>query len=581
MSGNEREEKRIARRNRRIMLVCCVLALCYLVIACRAVCLQVFEDAQLSQRASGEYSRSVKMRGKRGTIYDSSLRELAVSTAVVSIGAHPSRIANPAEAADVMAENLELSRSQAIKKLRSESKFVWIQRDASPERAEAVNRKIDKGLELINTYSRVYPHKDLVAQVLGFTGVDGNGLEGVEYYYDDYLRGDVRQWRVLKDAMGRIFQKSGTETSVRESKNVVLTIDSNIQYTAEQALKNSVLKFNAESGMAMVMEPKSGYVRAVAHYPTFNPNAFGQSHRTTWRNRAITDSFEPGSALKIFLTAAALESGLYTPNTMVDCENGSYAVGGITINDTHPYEELSLRDTIKYSSNIGAVKVAQSIGPKTLYDTLNDFGFGDKTGIDCPGETAGRLRHYRNWRTIDNATIAFGQGITVSAIQLITAVSAIANNGVLMKPRIAKAVTNPDGSIHKSFEPEKVRRVVSPQTAKQIKDMMYAVTEPGGTGSRAVPEGYRVCGKTGTAQILNSSGTYENSEFNAVFAGFAPVKSPELAVLVVVRAPKVSHYGGEVAAPAFAEIIRESFNYMDINPVVAEKGDAAEGGEGA
>ncbi|MCF8024430.1 MAG: penicillin-binding protein 2, partial [Desulfobacteraceae bacterium] len=247
----------------------------------------------------------------------------------------------------------------------------------------------------------------------------------------------------------------------------------------------------------------------------------------------------------------------------------------------HPYEELSLRDTIKYSSNIGAVKVAQSIGPKTLYDTLNDFGFGDKTGIDCPGETAGRLRHYRNWRTIDNATIAFGQGITVSAIQLITAVSAIANNGVLMKPRIAKAVTNPDGSIHKSFEPEKVRRVVSPQTAKQIKDMMYAVTEPGGTGSRAVPEGYRVCGKTGTAQILNSSGTYENSEFNAVFAGFAPVKSPELAVLVVVRAPKVSHYGGEVAAPAFAEIIRESFNYMDINPVVAEKGDAAEGGEGA
>ncbi|MBS3808763.1 MAG: penicillin-binding protein 2, partial [Desulfobacterales bacterium] len=571
MNVNEKEKKRIARRNRRIFLVCCVFTLCYLVIACKAFYLQVFEEESLSRKASGEYSRLVTQREKRGTIYDVKSRELAVSTGVVSVGAHPDKISKPARAASVMAEKLGLDRKHLMEKLNSDKSFVWIQRDVSPDRAEAVKREIDSGLELINSYSRVYPNKTLAAQVLGFTGVDGHGLEGLEYYYDDYLRGDVRQWKIVRDAMGRIFNKSAPEEPGQEGKNLILTMDSNIQYITEKALKKAVLRFNAESGMAMVMVPQTGAVRAIAHYPTFNPNAFSEFPRKTWRNRAITDSFEPGSTFKIFLAAAALESGLYAPTTMVDCEGGSYTIDGTTFNDTHSYEELSLLEVVKYSSNIGAVKIAESIGPKTLYDTLRDFGFGRETKIDCPGEASGILRHYRSWREIDNATIAFGQGVSVTAVQLLTAVSAIANHGLLMKPRIAKAVTNPDGSVFKSFEPEMVRRVVSAGTADKLKNMMRSVTEPDGTGHKAAPEGYSVCGKTGTAQILNKDGTYKNSEYNALFVGFVPARSPELAVLVVVKAPKVGHYGGEVAAPSFAEIVRESFNYMNIAPAVADK----------
>ncbi|MFW5908085.1 MAG: peptidoglycan D,D-transpeptidase FtsI family protein [Desulfosalsimonas sp.] len=581
MNGSEKEKKRIVRRNRRIVFFACFLVLCYLVVAAKAFHIQVFQDERLSQRASGEYSRRIEMREKRGTIYDANSKELAVSTGVVSIGARPNRIQDKTEAAAVLSKNLDLKRERVLGKLNSGKPFVWIQRDVSPARADTLNREVGGSLELVNTYSRVYPYKDLAAQVLGFSGVDGNGLEGIEYYYDDYLRGDVRQWTVVKDALGRIFQRSGPAEQDGEGKNLFLTIDANIQYTAEEALKKSVLKFNADSGIAVAMEPKTGAVRAIAHYPSFNPNAFARFPKETWRNRAVTDEFEPGSTLKIFLAAAAMESGLYGPNTMVDCENGVYATDNFTISDTRQHEELSLREVIKYSSNIGAVKIARAIGPKTLYDNLSDFGFGEKTGIGLPGEPPGRLRHYRNWREVDNATIAFGQGITTSAVQLTAAVSAIANQGVLMKPRIVEKVTNPDGSLHKRFEPEELRRVVSSDTVEKLKYIMRAVTEPDGTGAQAALEGYKVCGKTGTAQILNSRGTYEESEYNAVFAGFAPADSPELAVLVVVRNPKVGHYGGMVAGPAFAEIVSESFNYMDIPPVVAEQGEIKREKEGA
>ncbi|MFW6334200.1 MAG: peptidoglycan D,D-transpeptidase FtsI family protein [Desulfosalsimonas sp.] len=564
---------------RRILVICCFLALCYLVIGARAVYLQVFEGPSLSERASGEYSRRIEMRDKRGTVYDTNLRELAVSTGVVSIGAHPRRISNPRRVSAVVAEKLDLDKNRVLEKLSSERPFVWIHRQASPERAEEVKQEVGAGLELVNTYSRVYPNRELAAQVLGFSGIDGNGLEGVEYYYDQHLKGDMRQWTVVKDALGRIFQKTGSgDENGGEGRNLVLTIDANIQYTAEEALKNSVLKFNAESGMALVMEPATGALRAVAHYPSFNPNSFGQFPKETWRNRAVGSEFEPGSALKVFLAAAALDSGLYGPNTEIDCEGGKYETEKFTIKDTRPHEKLTLREVIKYSSNIGAVKVADSIGPKALYDTLRDFGFGEETGIDASGEASGRLRHYSSWRPIDNATIAFGQGVTVNAVQLLSAFSAIANQGVLVKPRLAEAIVEPDGGVYKRFEPEPVRRVIEADTAEQLKNMMQAVTEPDGTGPQASPEGYRVCGKTGTAQILNSRGTYEDSEYNAVFAGFAPVDSPELAVLVVIEAPKVGHYGGMVAGPVFAEIVQESFNYMDISPAAA--GNAGETGEG-
>jgi len=495
-----------------------------------------------------------------------------VSTRVVSIGAHPGRIMDHNNAAGIIAGHLDMSASEIMKKLDTNKPFVWIDRDSAPDKAREIREQIGPGIALFDNYSRVYPNKTLAAQVLGFSGIDGNGLEGLEYYYEHELNGDVRESTFIRDALGRIFQSTEAHPEMTGGRNLVVTLDRNIQYIAEEALKKNVLRFNADSGMAVVMSPSTGAIKAVAHYPTFNPNAFGLFPRQTWRNRAVSDAFEPGSAMKVFLAAAAIESGLCDASTTVDCENGAYAVGGHTIKDIHPHDELTLGEMVKYSSNIGAVKIAEILGPENLYNTLCSFGFGEKTGIDCPGETDGRLRHYRNWKGIDNATIAFGQGVSVSAIQLLSAISAIANNGVLMKPHFVTALTDSNGRIIQSFNPEVRRRAISAQTASQVKNFMREVAEPDGTGVLAAPDGYSVCGKTGTAQILNSEGTYENCEYNSVFVGFAPARSPELAVVVVIEAPRVNHYGGVVAAPVFAEIIGESFNYMNIAPDLDKTG---------
>lgn len=579
MNANAREKEQIARRNRRIMIVGAVFTVCFMVIGLKAAYLQVIAENDLSRRASSEYCRAVENRGKRGTIYDVKSREMVVSTDVVNVGIHPRQIDRPKETAVAIDDVIAVDTGALSAKLATDKAFVWVKRNVAPDKADALAKAVPNGLEIMHNYCRVYPNKTLAAQVLGFSGVDGKGLEGLEYYYDDYLKGDVGEQTIIRDALGRIFHRTAAASPQTHGKDLVLTLDANIQYIAEKALEDAVLKYRAKSGMAVVMTPDTGAIRAIANYPTFNPNNFGVFPRNSWRNRAITDSLEPGSTMKVFLAAAALASGQCTPQTVVDCENGQFQVATDTINDTHPYELLTLHEVIKYSSNIGAAKIADRIGPEVLYETLRSFGFGEKTGIDSPGEAAGTLRHWQSWRKIDHATIAFGQGVSVSAVQLISAVSAIANDGVLMKPRIVEAVKNPDGSVLERFEPEVRRRAIDPAIARQVKAMMHSVTAEDATGPKAVPDGYSVCGKTGTAQIINADGTYRNCDYNALFVGFAPAESPELAVLVVVEAPHGNHYGGIVAAPAFREIIRESFNYMDVAPTRTQQTAEKEGGE--
>jgi len=557
---------RIKRRNRRILVIGWVFSILYLVIGVKAFYVQIIQDADLSRQASCEYKKAIKSKGRRGTIYDVNMKELVVSTGVTSVGAHPEQIKSPHDAARSISEHLDVSEKAVRNRLSKDAPFVWVDRDASPLQAKAVNRLDIAGLEFIPGYCRVYPNKRLAAQVLGFAGVDGTGLEGLEYFYDDYLRGSQRQWTIVKDALGRIFHREAEARPDYAGKNLVLTIDSNIQFIAERAVEAAVEEYGAKSGMAVVMVPQTGAIRAIAHYPSFDPNSFGEYTQERWRNRAITDPFEPGSVMKVFMAAAALESGVCSPYTMVDCENGSYCTGGHVIHDTHPHEQLTLKEVIQFSSNIGAAKIAERVGPERLYETLRAFGFGEKTGIDCPGETAGRLRHYQGWRTIDHATIAFGQGVSVSAVQLLSAISAVANQGVVMKPRIVKAITDENGRIIETRPPETRGRAVSARTAGILKDMMFSVTSEEGTGSRAVPAGYTVCGKTGTAQKINSRGTYENCEYNGVFVGFSPKAAPKLAALVVIDEPQKHHYGGVVAAPAFRRIVLESFNYLDIPP---------------
>jgi len=562
----EREQKRKLKRNRRMILIGILFSLMFLVITIRAFYLQTLKEAELSAIARRQYRHEAETKGKRGSIYDRKMRKLAMSIDVTAIGAHPDKIVNPEKAARIVARILNLNESKIRRQMLSGKSFVWISREQPPVRANILKKAGIKGLEFYPSYIRVYPNKTLAGQLIGFTGLNEAAREGIEFYYDDYLKGRKKTWLNVRDASGRVFMRTKINRSLSDGKDIILTIDAVIQNIAEQAIGKAVRRFNARSGMAIVMVPSSGEILAIANYPLFNPNSYKRFPKYVWRNRVVTDPFEPGSTMKVFLAAAALESGKCTPETKVDCENGVYTILDRVIHDTHPHGVLSLFEIVKYSSNIGAAKIARMIGPKQLYDTLYKFGFGQKTEVGLPGETAGKLRNYLAWYPIDTATIAFGQGISVSALQLVTAISAMANGGMLVKPRIIDRILNPDGSVLEKQEPEFVRRVVSSAVAESVRKMMQAVTEPDGTGPRAVPKGYTVCGKTGTAQILNSRGTYEHCDYNALFAGFSPAKNPKLAVVVVITAPQGSHYGGVVAAPAFREILSKSFNYLNVPP---------------
>ncbi|HSQ85361.1 MAG TPA: penicillin-binding protein 2, partial [Desulfobacterales bacterium] len=450
--------------------------------------------------------------------------------------------------------------------LNSKKKFVWIKRKVTPKEAEAVKNLNLDGLDFIPEHKRFYPNKTLAAQLIGFTDIDDHGLEGIEFNYNDELSGEVFQYKVLRDAHGRGFEAENMTGLSSSGKNLVLTIDSTIQYIAEKALAETVEEFSAKSGMAVVMVPKTGAILAMAHVPLFNPNALKKFQRNFWRNRIITDPFEPGSTMKIFSAAAAIESGSSSPSSIFFCENGAYKMGRHIIHDTHEHGWLSLQQIIKYSSNIGAIKFSAITGPEYLSRTFQNFGFGSKTGIDCPGETTGSLPPFRRWTKVDAGTISFGQGISVSALQLITATSAIANKGILMKPYVVQAITDHNGRLIKSFGPKSIRRAVSEKTARALSRIMHTVITEGGTGVNAALEGYSVSGKTGTAQKIDENGGYSFEKYMASFVGFAPVENPKIAVLVVVNEPQKQHYGGTVAAPAFKAIAQKTLDYLHIAP---------------
>ena len=552
--------------NYRVILIAFLFMTCFTVIGVKAVYLQIYRGSWLAQMAADQYEITSRTSGNRGIIYDRNLTEMAVSLKVTSIAAYPRQIKDLGSTASAMAKALNIDRKSLSRKLGSQKSFVWIKRQASPKETAAIKNLQLLGIGFIPEYNRFYPNKTLAAQAIGFTGIDGEGLEGVEFYYDRYLRGVKSNYTVLRDAHGNGFISADNNPPDTSGHNLILTIDRNIQYISEKALEDTVKTFSAKSGIAIVMNPKTGAILALAHYPFFNPNTFAQYDRERWRNRAITDPFEPGSTMKIFSATAAIESGGSSPNSIFFCENGAYRIGSNVVHDLGSYGWLSLQNIIKYSSNIGAVKVSEMIGPELLYKTLGDFGFGEKTAVDCPGETAGSLMHYKKWSKLDAGAISFGHGISVSAVQLVTAVSAIANDGFLMKPYLVKEITDQNGnSIHR-FEPRKIRRVISSETARTVSKMMQTVITKGGTGVRASLEGYAVCGKTGTTQKISEQGTYVEGKYIASFIGFTPAQKPEIAILVVIDEPQDKYYGGLVAAPVFKKIAHETLIYLNIPP---------------
>lgn len=551
------------------------------VICAKAAYLQIYRGSWLSQLAADQYEASVRTSGKRGTIYDRKMSELAVSIQVTSIAAYPARIGDPAKTAAALAKPLHLDRSSLQRSFRSKKTFVWVKRQATPREVEKIKALNLGGIGFVPEYNRFYPKKTLAAQVIGFTGIDGAGLEGLEHFYDRSLKGAETEYTCLRDALGKRFVSNGTNMQDFSGKNLILTIDQTVQFIAERTLEDTVTEFDADSGIAIVMEPKSGALLAIAQYPFFNPNAYREFKSANWRNRAITDSIEPGSTLKIFSATAAIASGYSSPNTIFFCENGAYRIGRKTVRDVSAHGWLSLQQIVKYSSNIGAIKISEIVGAKHLFNTLRDFGFGAKTGIDCPGETPGSLSNYRHWTRMDTSAISFGHGMAASPLQLVTAVSAIANNGVLMKPYLVAAVTDQNNQTVQSFAPHVVRRVVSESNARKISAILKTVVAEGGTGTKAALQGFSVGGKTGTAKKIGPDGTYSDDDYIASFVGFTPVDNPAITVLVIINEPRKQYYGGVVAAPAFRRIAQETLNYLNVHPDIQDgQLAAAEGTEG-
>ena len=552
----------------RILVLGGFFGLLFLAVAVRSFQLQVLDRADLFQKAKNQIVRNCKTVAKRGVVYDAKRRELAVSLDIDSVFANPVLIPDKKDAAEKLGKSLDIPKEDILNKFDTKKTFVWITRQATPQQVRQIKTLGLKGVDFLPASSRFYPNKSLGAQVIGFCGLDGKGMEGIEYSCNDVLYGPEARWTAMTDALGKSFRSEQPEEVSEAGQNVVLTLDRTVQYIAEEAIEEAVTSHKAKSGIAVVMVPSTGAVLAMANYPFMNPNAYGEYEPFSWKNRAVTDQYEPGSTMKVLMASAALEAGVKYDQVFF-CENGSFRVGGHVVHDVHPRGSLALWEIVKYSSNIGAAKVGLLIGAKNLYTTLKAFNIGDKTGIESPGETPGVLPPYQSWSRIGSSTIAFGQGVTVTAIQMAAAISAIANGGVYMKPYLVQAVVDSDGKVIKSFQPQEKVRVMSERNAELVKKMMLSVMDEGGTGTLAVIKGYSAGGKTGTAQKV-SGGGYAKGKYVSSFVGFTPFEHPELAIVVLVDEPTGCHYGGVVSGPAFEKIGRKTLQYLNVPPEFGE-----------
>ena len=550
----------------RIIMIGTVFGLLFLTVVGRAFYLQILQHEDLVKKADKQHEHRVDLTQARGSILDRNGTTLAESINMDSCYAEPRRIKDVDGTAAVLAPILGVTKDELIARLSVNKSFIWVERWLAPEIATRVRNMKLPGIGFAPESKRFYPNMEIAAHVVGFTGRDPNGLEGIELKYDSTILGNAGYMITERDALGRnIAIKKTVIKNSSPGKSVILTLDKTIQFIAEKELAKAVKESNAKSGMALVMESDTGRVLAMANYPTFNPNAYSRYSLAQLRNQSVTDSFEPGSTFKVFTVAAALDAGTIKSTDVYNCENGSYRIADRIIRDDHPQSRLTVSEIIKYSSNIGSAKIGLKMGEEKLSSYLRSFGFGSRTGIDLPGETPGNLK--KQWYGVELATATFGQGVSLSTIQLATALSAIANGGNLMRPYLVEQILDDSGTVMQKFEPQVVRRVISPDTAQKVTKMMETVTVDGGTGTRAALDGYLVAGKTGTAQKVDPvTRTYSPTKRIGSFVGFVPADKPKLTIAVIIDEPQGVKYGGVVAAPAFRVIAQNTLAYLKIQP---------------
>lgn len=551
----------------RFMLLALLLGLWGAIIALRLIQIQVLEHKAYEVRASRQSERTVNLAARRGPILDRNGRQLAVSVDAESIHAEPQSIRDADREAGLLARALSLStgeRHELAGQLRRDRAFVWVKRKVDPNQAAAVRALELDGIGFLTENRRYYPKRELAAQVIGYAGIDNTGMWGIEYALDDVIRGRAAKVVVRTDARRR--PVGHAEKPSTDGRSVTLTLDEAIQYSAERELDQAVRETRAVGGVVVVLAPRTGEILALANRPTFNPNVFGAYDPAQWRNRAVTDSYEPGSIFKVITAAAALQEHVVTPDEVIDCGNGSIEVAGQRISDLSPHDKLPFRDVIAKSSDVGVIRVAQRLGRENLERYVRAFGFGAPTGVGLPGESGGLLRPLSRWSPLSLASISFGQEVGITALQMAVAVGAIANGGYLMKPLIVRQIEDGAGNVVQSFKPLAVRRVVDPETADVLTDLLTGVVRYG-TGRRAALPGYVVAGKTGTAQKIDSTGHYSQEDHTASFVGFVPAKRPELVILVSLDTPRgPNNQGGDVAAPVFARVAQAALRRLAVPP---------------
>ena len=555
--GAETKSQTARRFVGRVTLLSLSFALVATTLVARAVHLQVLDKDFLNKQADTRHLRTEKISAHRGTITDRNGEPLAISTPVDSIWANPKELASAVDRVPKLAAALGIDADLLIRRLtRSMDKeFIYLKRHLSPERAQVVLALQLPGVSVQREYRRYYPAGEVTGHLIGFTDIDDEGQEGLELAFNHWLAGESGAKRVLKDRLGRSVENVESIRPPHHGKELRSSIDLRIQYLAYRALKAAIRSYDAASGSLVVLDVKTGEVLAIVNQPTYNPNDRAQYSAALYRNRAITDIFEPGSSIKPLIIAAALESGQYRPSSIIDTSPGYVTVGPKKIEDRRNLGRISLTTILARSSNVGVTKLAMSLAPDQLWSTMTNFGLGTMTASGFPGESAGLLTHYDHWQDISQATLAYGYGISVTPLQLAQAYATLGNKG-RMHPVSLISIENPgDGE-----------QVISSDTATAVKRMLEEVVRPGGTGTKASVSGYRIAGKTGTAW-KSGVGGYSQDKYFSIFAGLAPASEPRLAAVVIIDEPSGElYYGSDVAAPVFSEIMAESLRLLAIPP---------------
>jgi cell division protein FtsI (penicillin-binding protein 3) len=550
-------------RRKRAVILHTAIIFSFILVSVRLADLMIMDHKLLQKKAKQQHIKVEDIQVRRGTIYDRMGRELALNLDLESLYCDPEAITADKEDIRKLASFINKEPGKILANVPDEGRFVWIRRKLSPEIADKVRSLDIEGLGFITEAKRVYPKRELASHIIGCVGIDNQPLEGIELKFDKYLTAKGGKVLLERDASGKTLS-SGVNSEAK-GNNIVLTIDEVLQRLVEKELDRAMGQWKAAAASAIMMDPYTGQILALANRPSYDPNQGGSTPVSAKRNRAITDCYEPGSTFKIIIGTGTLEEKLVTPNTLFDVSNGGIEVGGKTIRDVHKYGVLTFKEVIQKSSNVGSIMAGMKLGKENIYRYAKLFGIGQKTGIDLPGEVSGWISKPEQWSGTSLGAIPIGQEVAVTPLQMLRAYSAIANGGFLVRPYVVSEIISPDNRTLASFRDTEPQRILTAKTAETFKDILKSVTEEGGTAKSASVDGNQVAGKTGTAQMIDPvTKRYSRDKYVSSFVGFVPADNPRLAMIVVVYEPRGQIYGGVVAAPVFREISRQALSYLNV-----------------